>query len=84
MVIYECESWTVKKAEHRRIDAFELWCCRRLLRVPWTAMLVDQIFQICKWEEFFWQMTVRGKISAVIQRTVLKTKSDKDSGVIEA
>ena len=37
MVIYGCESWTVKKAECRRIDAFELWCWRRLLRVPWTA-----------------------------------------------
>ena len=37
MVIYGCESWTVKKAECQRIDAFELWCWRRLLRVPWTA-----------------------------------------------
>ena len=37
VVIYGCESWTVKKAEHRRIDAFELWCWRKLLRVPWTA-----------------------------------------------
>ena len=37
VVMYECESWTVKKAERRRIDAFELWCWRRLLRVPWTA-----------------------------------------------
>ena len=37
VVIYGCENWTVKKAEHRRIDAFELWCWRRLLRVPWTA-----------------------------------------------
>ena len=37
MVMYGCESWTVKKAEHRRIDAFELWCWRRLLRVPWTV-----------------------------------------------
>jgi len=37
VVVYECESWTIKKAEHRRIDAFELWCWRRLLRVPWTA-----------------------------------------------
>ena len=36
VVVYGCESWTVKKAEHRRIDAFELWCWRRLLRVPWT------------------------------------------------
>ena len=37
VVIYACESWAVKKAERRRIDAFELWCWRRLLRVPWTA-----------------------------------------------
>ena len=37
VVMYECESWTRKKAEHRRIVAFELWCWRRLLRVPWTA-----------------------------------------------
>ena len=37
VVMYKCESWTVKKAKHRRIDAFELWCLRRLLRVPWTA-----------------------------------------------
>ena len=37
VVMYECESWTTKKAEHRRIDAFELWCWRKLLRVPWTA-----------------------------------------------
>ena len=37
VVMYRCESWTVKKAEHRRIDAFELWCWSRLLRVPWTA-----------------------------------------------
>ena len=37
VVTYGCESWTIKKAEHRRIDAFELWCWRRLLRVPWTV-----------------------------------------------
>ena len=37
VVMYGCENWTIKKAEHRRIDAFELWCWRRLLRVPWTA-----------------------------------------------
>ena len=42
VVMYECESWTVKKAEHRRIDAFELWCWRRLLRVPWTARKSNQ------------------------------------------
>ena len=37
VVMYGCESWTIKKVEHRRIDAFELWCCKRLLRIPWTA-----------------------------------------------
>ena len=40
--MYGCESWTIKKAEHRRIDAFELWCWRRLLRVPWTARQSNQ------------------------------------------
>ena len=42
VVMYGCESWTVKKAEHRRMDAFELWCWRRLLRVPWTARRPNQ------------------------------------------
>ena len=41
-VMYRCESWTIKKAEHSRIDAFELWCWRRLLRVPWTARRSNQ------------------------------------------
>ena len=42
VVMYGCESWTAKKAEHQRIDAFELWCWRRLLRVPWTARKSNQ------------------------------------------
>ena len=42
VVTYGCESWTIKKAEHQRIDAFELWCWRRLLRVPWTARRSNQ------------------------------------------
>ena len=42
VVMYGCESWTIKKAEHPRIDAFELWCWRRLLRVPWTARRSNQ------------------------------------------
>ena len=42
VVMYGCESWTVKKAKHRRIDAFELWCWRRLLRVTWTARISNQ------------------------------------------
>ena len=42
VVMYGCESWTVKKAEHQRIDAFELWCWRRLFRVPWTSRISNQ------------------------------------------
>ena len=45
VVMYGCESWAIKKAESRRIDAFELWCWRRLLRVPWTAKRSNQQFQ---------------------------------------
>ena len=44
IVIYGCESWTIKKAERQRMDAFELWCWRRLLRVPWTARRSNQPF----------------------------------------
>ena len=42
VVMYGCENWTIRKAEHRRIDAFELWCWKRLLRVPWTAWRSNQ------------------------------------------
>ena len=42
VVMYGCESWTIKKAEHQRIDAFELWCWRRLLRIPWTERKSNQ------------------------------------------
>ena len=42
VVMYGCESWTIKKAEHQRIDAFALWCWKRLLRVPWTAKIINQ------------------------------------------
>ena len=45
VVMYGCENWTIKKAEHRRIDAFELWCWRRLLRVPWTARRYKSILK---------------------------------------
>ena len=45
VVMYGCESWTIKKAERQRIDAFELWCWRRLLRVPWTARRFNQSIQ---------------------------------------
>ena len=54
VVMYGCESWTVKKAEHRRIDAFELWCWRRLLRVPWTARRSNQsiLKEISPWKDW--------------------------------
>ena len=42
VIMYGCESWTIKKAEHRRIDAFELWCWRTVLRVPWTIKISNQ------------------------------------------
>ena len=44
LIMYECESWTIKKAEHQRTDAFELWCWQRLLRVPWTERRSNQSF----------------------------------------
>ena len=54
VVLYGCESWTVKKTEHRRTDAFELWCWRRLLRVPWTARRSNQFIlkAISPWISF--------------------------------
>ena len=56
VVMYGCESWTIKKAEHRRIDAFELWCWKRLSRVPWTSRIskhsiLKQIISGCSLEE---------------------------------
>ena len=58
VVMYKCESWTIKKAECQRIDAFELWCWRRLLRVPWTARRSNQsILKIspgCYWKDWWW------------------------------
>ena len=59
VVMYGCESWTVKKAEHRRIDAFELWCWRRLLRVPWTARrskqsILKEISPACSLKDWYW------------------------------
>ena len=59
VVMYGCESWTVKKAEHWKIDAFELWCWRRLLRVPWTARrsnqsILKEISPGCHWRDWCW------------------------------
>ena len=59
VVMYGCESWTIKKTEHRRIDAFELGCWRRLLRVPWTARrfnqsILKEISPVCSLEDWCW------------------------------
>ena len=56
VVMYGCKSWTMKKAEHRRIDAFEVWCWRRLLRVPWTTRrsnqsILKEISPGCSWKD---------------------------------
>ena len=64
MVMYGCESWTVKKAECRRIDAFELWCWRRLLRVPWTARksnqsILKEISSGCSLEELMLKLKLQ-------------------------
>ena len=64
MVMYGCEIWTVKKAEHRRIDAFELWCWRRLLRVPWTAgrsiqYILKEISPGCSLEEMMLKLKLQ-------------------------
>ena len=58
VVMYGCDSWTIKKAEHQRIDAFELWCWRRLLRVPWTARsnqsILKEIVLNIHWKDWCW------------------------------
>ena len=64
VVIYGCESWTVKKAEHQRIDAFELWCWGRLLRVPWTARrsnhsILKEISLGCSLEELMLRLKLQ-------------------------
>ena len=51
VVMYGCECWTIKKAEHQRIDGFELWCWRKLLRVPWTARRSNQSVLNIHWKE---------------------------------
>ena len=67
VVMYGCESWTVKKAERRKIDAFELWCWRRLLRVPWTARRSNQ--SILKEGDQSWVFT--GRIDAEAETPIL-------------
>ena len=62
VVMYGCESWTIKKAEHRRINAFELWCWRRLLRIPWAARTANQ--SILKETDKSWVFVGRTDVQA--------------------
>ena len=82
VVMYGCESWTVKKAEHRRIDAFELWCWRRLLRVPWTArrsnqFILKEISPECSLEGLMLKLKLQ-YVGHLIQRT--DPEKDPDAG----
>ena len=67
VVMYGCESWTVKKAEHRRIDAFELWCWKRLLRVPWTARRFSTINCGKFWKRWEYQTTLAAPLEICMQ-----------------
>ena len=72
VVMYGCESWTIKKAEHRRIDAFELWCWRRLLRVPWTARRSNKSILKEISPEYSWRLMLKLKFQYfghLMQRT---------------
>ena len=72
VVMYWCDSWTIKKAEHRRIDAFELWCWRRLLRVPWTARsnqsILGEISPECSLKELMLKLNLQ-YFGLLMQRT---------------
>ena len=77
VVMYGCESWTIEKAEHWRIDAFELWCWRRLLRVPWTASrsnqsILKEISPGCSLEELSWSWNSNNLATWCEGRTHLK------------
>ena len=79
VVMYGCESWTIKKAKHQRINAFELWCWRRLLRVPWTARrsnqsILNEISPGCSLEGLMLKLKLQ-YFSHLMQRTDLLEKS---------
>ena len=82
VVMYGCESWTVKKAEGRRIDTFELWCCRRLLRVPWTTRrsnqsILKEISLGCSLEEMMLKLKLQ-YFGHIIRR--IDSLKDSDAG----
>ena len=80
VVVYGCESWTIKKAEHWRIDAFELWCWRRLLRVPWTARrssqsILKEISPGVHWNDWYWSWNSKSLATWCKELTHLKRPS---------
>ena len=84
VVMYGCESWTIKKAEHQRIDAFELWCWRRLLRVPWTARrsnqsILKEISPECSLEGLMLKLKLQ-YFGHLLQRTDSFENAGKDWG----
>ena len=84
VVMYGCESWTIKKAEHRRIDAFELWCWRRLLRTPWTARrsnqsILKEISPGCSLEGLMLKLKLQS-FGHLMRRTDSLEKKDPDAG----
>ena len=84
VVMYGCESWTVKEAEHRRIDAFELWCCRRLLRVLWTPRssnqsILKKISPGCSLEGLMLKLKLQS-FGHLMRRTDSLEKKDPDAG----
>ena len=83
VVMYGCESWTIKKAECRRIDAFELWCWRRLLRVPWTARrsnqsILREISPECSWEGLMLKLKLQYFVHLMWRTDSLDPDAGKD------
>ena len=93
VIMYGCESWTIKKAEHRRIDAFELWCRRRFLRVPWTARrsnqsILKQISPGCSLEGLMLKLRLQyfGHLirrADSLEKTLMLGKIEEEKGMTE-
>ena len=93
VVTYGCESWTIKKAEHQRIDAFELWCWRRLLRLPWTARRFNQsILKEISPEYSLEGLMLKLKLqyfahlmrrTDLLEKTLILGKIEEEKGIIE-
>ena len=94
VVLYGCESWTIKRAEHRTIDAFELWCWRRLLRVPWTARrssqsILKEISPGCSLEELMLKLKrqyfghMKRRADSLEKTLMLQDRGQEEKGMTE-